>query len=125
VSRRPRMTPELPLAAAQRRLGRPGRPRKRLENVEESAGTTKQDPRENSSHERGVLARQAGLSLPPRLLDVHSAARYLGLSPWTVRDLLGNGTLKRVRVPLPGGRELRRILLDRQDLDRLVESWKA
>jgi hypothetical protein len=42
-----------------------------------------------------------------------------------VRDLLSNGTLKRVRVPLPGGRELRRILLDRQDLDRLVESWKA
>jgi hypothetical protein len=39
--------------------------------------------------------------------------------------LIANGTLKRVRVPLPNGGELRRVLLDREDLDRLVTSWKT
>ncbi len=59
-----------------------------------------------------------------RLLDVDSAASYLGLSPWTVRDLVGAGTLPRVRIPLPKGGELRRLLFDRADLDALILSWK-
>jgi len=62
--------------------------------------------------------------VPPRLLDLAAAAAYLGLSPWTVRDLEGAGTLRRVRVPLPNGAELRKLLFDREDLDRLVEAWK-
>jgi len=41
-----------------------------------------------------------------------------------VRDLEANGTLGRVSIPLPGGRELRKLLFDRADLDRLVEAWK-
>jgi hypothetical protein len=41
-----------------------------------------------------------------------------------VRDLEANGTLKRVRIPLPNGGELRKLLFDRADLDRLVEAWK-
>jgi hypothetical protein len=66
------------------------------------------------------------VSAPPRLLDIAGAAAYLGgISPWTIRDLIANGTLKRVRVPLPNGGELRRVLLDREDLDRLVTSWKT
>jgi hypothetical protein len=60
----------------------------------------------------------------PRLLDLSAAAGYLGLSPWTVRDLEGAGTLRRVRIPLPNGAELRKLLFDREDLDRLVEVWK-
>jgi excisionase family DNA binding protein len=66
------------------------------------------------------------VSCPPRLLDLEAAAAYLGgVSPWTIRDLIANGTLKRVRVPLPNGGELRRVLLDREDLDELVRTWKT
>jgi hypothetical protein len=57
-------------------------------------------------------------------LDLAGAAAYLALSPWTVRDLEAAGTLKRVRVPTAAG-ELRKLLFDRADLDRLVEAWKA
>jgi hypothetical protein len=61
----------------------------------------------------------------PRLLDLQAAGRYLGgLSTWTVRSLIEAGVLRRVHVPLPGHGELRRVLLDIQDLDRLVSAWK-
>lgn len=92
-------TAPLPLAAAAERLrGRPGRPRKRVET--------------------------APLTIEPRLLDLEAAALYLGVSSWTVRDLEAAGTLRRVRVPLPNGGELRKLLFDRQDLDLLIERWK-
>jgi len=95
----------LPLAAAQRRLGRPGRPRKPVAP--------------------DATARAAGSpAIDPRLLDVQAAARYLGLSPWTIRDLLAGGKLTRVAIPGPSGRDLRRVLVDRLELDRLVEAWK-
>ena len=62
--------------------------------------------------------------IPPRLLDLDGAASYLAVSPWTVRDLEAAGTLNRVRIPLANGGELRKLLFDREDLDRLVEKWK-
>jgi len=58
------------------------------------------------------------------LLDVDGAAAYLGVSAWTIRDLDAGGQLPRVRLPLPGGKELRRLLYDRTDLDRLIERSK-
>jgi hypothetical protein len=61
----------------------------------------------------------------PRLLDAESAATYLGVSTWTVRDLEAAGHLPRVRFPLPGGKDLRKLLYDRADLDRLIETSKA
>lgn len=92
-----------PLAAAGERLkGKAGRPRK----------------------EKPEVRSDIVSDLPPRLLDLPGAARYLSLSPWTVRDLISNGTLPRVRVPLPNGGELRKILLDRTDLDAFVECAK-
>jgi hypothetical protein len=60
----------------------------------------------------------------PRLLDLHTAAAYLGVSEWTVRDLEAAGTVPRVRVPLPNSGELRKLLFDRVDLDRMIDSWK-
>lgn len=60
-----------------------------------------------------------------RLLDLQQAASYLGVSTWTVRDLEANGVLPRVLIPLGNGRELRKLLFDRTDLDRLIEAWKA
>ncbi|MBI3330343.1 MAG: helix-turn-helix domain-containing protein [Nitrospinae bacterium] len=62
--------------------------------------------------------------IAPRLLDLDAAATYLGVSPWTVRDLEAAGVLRRVRVSLSGGRELRKLLFDKSDLDRLIETWK-
>jgi hypothetical protein len=62
---------------------------------------------------------------PPRLLDLRGTAGYLGLSAWTVRDLEAAGTLRRVRIPLPRGGDVRKLLFDVRDLDRLIEGWKA
>jgi hypothetical protein len=62
--------------------------------------------------------------ISPRLLDLATAAAYLSVSPWTVRDLEAVGIVPRVRVPLPGGGELRKLLFDRDDLDRLIGAWK-
>lgn len=62
--------------------------------------------------------------LDPRLLGVGQAARYLGVSPWTIRSLEWTGVLPRVRIPLANGRDLRKLLFDRADLDRLIELWK-
>src|SRR5438445_2206009 len=68
-----------------------------------------------------LLEHDAVLQLG-RLLDLDQAAAYLGVSPWTVRDLEAGGTIRRVRVPLSNGRELRKLLFDKSDLDRLIES---
>ncbi|MGH7408133.1 MAG: hypothetical protein ACREKF_09025 [Candidatus Methylomirabilales bacterium] len=109
----------LPLAAASQLLRRkPGRPRK----VESGhvPGTSPAEERGNSGPERGALAIAA---IVPRLLDLRATARYLGVSPWTVRDLEAAGVLWRVGVPLRG-RDLRKLLFDRADLDRLIDGWK-
>ena len=63
--------------------------------------------------------------ITPRLLNLRAAANYLGVSPWTIRDLEARGVLKRVTVPLPGGAELRKLLFDKLELDRLIDVWKA
>ena len=62
--------------------------------------------------------------LCPRLLDLGATAAYLSVSLWSVRDLEAAGTLKRVRVPVAGGGDLRKLLFDREDLDRLIDGWK-
>ena len=62
--------------------------------------------------------------LCPRLLGLEATAAYLGVSPWTVRDLEAAGGLHRIRIPLANGGELRKLLFDKNDLDALIESWK-
>jgi hypothetical protein len=62
--------------------------------------------------------------VPPRLLDLPAAAAYLGVSTWTVRDLEAGGMLKRVRLPLPNGGEVRKLLFCKEDLDCLVDNSK-
>jgi excisionase family DNA binding protein len=59
------------------------------------------------------------------LLSLRAAASYLGLSYWTLRDLVAAGTIRPVRLPVADGRDLRRILLDRRDLDALIEQSKC
>ena len=110
----------LALAAASQRLRRrPGRPRKAESG--QNAGIANVGADVNGGIERGALA-QGGSA--PRLFDLHATAAYLGVSAWTVRDLDAAGVLRRVRVPLPNGGELRKLLFDRTDLDRLIEIWK-
>jgi hypothetical protein len=68
-----------------------------------------------------------GESAPVRLYDLARSARYLGVSWWTTRELVLDGTIPAVRLPAPratDGRMLRRILIDVADLDRLIAKWK-
>jgi hypothetical protein len=114
----------LPLAAASMRLRqKPGRPRKEVTGSI-TPEKTSDDDRARDPGRRTTVYEAVG-SLLPRLLDLRAAAAYLGVSSWTVRDLETNGTLRRVSIPSGAGRELRKLLFDRQDLDRLVETWKA
>jgi len=115
---------DLPLAAASMRLRRkPGRPRTGL--------PARVAPDEIHNVDRGRhprtkdVAYEAVDRLLPRLLDLKAAAAYLGVSAWTVRDLEASGTLRRVSIPLGPGRDLRKLLFDRRDLDLLVETWKS
>ena len=89
------------------------------------SGTSHPENRMNSGSKKGAVAYQAVVPVPPRLLEVDDAAAYLGVSSWTVRDLEAAGTLRRVSIPAEGGRDLRRVLFDRNDLDRLIEAWKS
>ena len=66
----------------------------------------------------------------PRGLSIRDAAAYVGVSTWTVRSWLEAGTLKRLRIPMTSSEtrksgELRKILIDRVDLDNLIERWKS
>jgi hypothetical protein len=97
----------------------PGRPEQ--SGAGRLRGTSTASSRLNEGLERGELAQR---SIGPRLLDLDAAAAYLSVSPWTVRDLEAAGVLLRVRVPLPDGRELRKLLFDKADLDRLIGRWK-
>jgi hypothetical protein len=119
------VTNKLPLAAARERLGRkPGRPKK-FEAAPAPAVTETSVGRDREHRAGGRLAQAAVGSIAPRLLDLKAAAAYLAVSPWTVRDLEASGILQRVNIPLSAHRDLRKVLFDRQDLDRLVEAWKA
>jgi hypothetical protein len=60
-----------------------------------------------------------------RLLDIESAARYLGgVSTWTLRALVAKGHLPRIVLPSVRhrGNDGRRLLFDRRDLDTFIES---
>jgi len=104
------------------RRPRPGRPRKAESG--HVAGTSPVQGGANAGGNGSTLASQAIVLVSPRLLNLEGAAAYLAVSPWTVRDLEAAGTLRRVRIPLPHEGELRKLLFDRTELDRLVEAWK-
>ena len=56
-------------------------------------------------------------SLEPRLLSQHEAARYLGISYWTIRDLVFRHEIPFIKIG-------RRILVDRLDLDTYLDRSK-
>ncbi len=68
-----------------------------------------------------------------RLLNIKDAAEYLGLSYWTIRDYIIQGLIPSVQMPPARPKEgaarhksqsLRRVLVDRQDLDMFIEARK-
>ena len=69
--------------------------------------------------------------ITPRLLNMRQAAAYLGCSFWTARDYVLQGFIPVVDMPPLRAREgdrqrsaLRRVLIDRADLDAFIESRK-
>jgi hypothetical protein len=66
------------------------------------------------------------VTVAPALLSVADAGRYLGVSSRTVEGYVAAGLLAPVRLPSPrGGRHLGRVLLERAELDRLVEQARG
>jgi excisionase family DNA binding protein len=55
-----------------------------------------------------------------RLLGLEKAAAYIDATPRTVQRLIKHGLLRPVKL---GG--LRRVLIDRADLDQLIQAAKA
>jgi Helix-turn-helix domain len=134
--------PDKPLLHARRPLGRPRKAPPVQPSVEAAASRPirlKLDPAlkpfldalaELVAEIAIRRAREARAALAPspqtpreaesRLLDVKAAAKYLGVSWRTVREL----PIPRVRLEVAGGREVRRILFDRRDLDAWIERQK-
>ncbi|MDA2932139.1 helix-turn-helix domain-containing protein [Nitrospinae bacterium AH-259-F20] len=56
-------------------------------------------------------------SVNPKLLDVKTAAQYLGISPWTIREMQWRGDLPYVKFN-------RKIYFARKDLDAFIELHK-
>ena len=54
---------------------------------------------------------------PRRLMTLPETAAYLGLTPWSVRELQWKGRLPRVNLG-------RKLLFDRADVDRLIDAAK-
>jgi hypothetical protein len=112
------------------RRGKPGRPRKGDMGIVgrpergHSTGTPTPEMQASSGVQKGAAVQITTAPVSPRLLDLHTAAAYLGVSEWTVRELEQQGILSRVRIPLPNHGELRKLLFDKTDLDRLIEAWK-
>jgi len=123
------MSRPLPLADAARRLRkRAGRPRTRPVTDDRAVVPSTPVRPPTPAFMRARVPTWPGLGpseqAPPRLLGVEAAAHYLGrLSPRSVRTLIDTGIIHRVRVPLGDG-ELRRVLVDRLELDVLIEQWK-
>ena len=73
----------------------------------------------NTSDKSRSVRREARHRSAGRLLDLKQAESYSGISAWTLRDLIASGDLPAVRPP-----RLRRVWIDRADLDKAIADWK-
>jgi hypothetical protein len=84
------------------------------------------------------MSKQATIATWPRLLDIHLAAAYASVSSRTVEDWVHNGLLIPVGMPgttlrdkqgniiaRPQARRIVKILIDKADLDQLIDQRKA
>ena len=81
---------------------------------------------------KGVEFNSDAFNEAPRLLNLHQAAAYLSISFWSVRDYTLSGLLPTVSLPALQPREgdrrketLRRVLIDRRDLDAFIKARKG
>jgi hypothetical protein len=86
--------------------------------LEESPTQERGTNRPRGRSERAAGNRKAR-AVNGRLLDLHAAEAYSGISAWTLRDLIVSGDLPAVRPP-----RLRRVWIDREDLDKAISKWK-
>jgi excisionase family DNA binding protein len=77
------------------------------------------DHAESQANEARPAHRRRAGRASGRLLDLKAAEVYSGISAWTLRDLIASGELPAVRPP-----RLRRVWIDRADLDRAIADWK-
>jgi excisionase family DNA binding protein len=114
----------LPLATASQRLrGRPGRPRTKPSGDNPGDNREPQQTQVRVPPARSAARTQDSPSCAPpgpRLLTRHQAANYLNLSSDMLDRLTQKGELPRVQL-LIGNRNIRKVLYDRADLDRLIE----
>jgi hypothetical protein len=104
-------------------------------NAGQSVGTTAPETLARQGHRGSAPDKESAAPGWPRLLSLAEAARYLGVSPWTARELVNAGSIPVTSIPRPQTARmhrrhpvhdsLRRLLIDRCDLDRLVETWKV
>ncbi len=83
-------------------------------------GTPKDGQPQRPANKAKVDAFSRALDSPshaPRLLSVKDAAVYLGVSPWTIRSLGWSREIPEVKIG-------RRVLYDREDLDRYIDRVK-
>lgn len=61
-----------------------------------------------------------------RLFTLHEAAHYIAVSYWTMRAYVIRGFLPYVQFPSSKGKksQYRRWLIDKQDLDRFIETHR-
>lgn len=62
--------------------------------------------------------RKSEATLDQRLYSITTAAKYLGLSPWTIREMIWRGDLPSVRMG-------RRVMLDLDDLNQYIAFHKT
>ena len=83
------------------------------------AESTNQPDDSGATRDGDALRRKRSRPASGRLLDLKAAEAYSGISAWTLRDLIASGDLPVVRPP-----RLRRVWIDRADLDRAIAEWK-
>lgn len=83
-----------------------------------SIGEFIDQPDHDGSVQRPVRGKRTSRAAG-RLLDLKAAEAYSGISAWTLRDLIASGALPAVRPP-----RLRRVWIDRTDLDKAIAEWK-
>jgi hypothetical protein len=98
-------------------------------------GTGPPQTLERQGRRGGTQDRVSAVPGWPRLLDARQAAAHLNVSFWTLREFINDGSIPTVRLPRPHTPRMRkresvtdtvrRLLIDRNDLDALVESWKV
>lgn len=86
--------------------------------------TTEAAVRRLARHKRiaGIAQR-----ITPLLFSDEEAAHYLGVSPDIILRLVNTGHLSEVRIPSANeraGGKVRRLLLDRRELDECAVSWR-